>query len=289
MHAQTTGLGLDPYVDVTGDGGIGWADYWIEVPGGYTALQFDALDSRHAWLLVGDSKGQRKLVATSTGWTTHETVATNSTRDMPSEFRFTSPDQGWGVIGHGDLALVNTIDGGRTWEIVRLPVEPGWHIDRLDLPHLWSGYMRAYGGVRVDGARNGDELLATWTSSDGGKSWFLDHTEALGSRTIVASSAGWAIYDRDGRTVTATSVVGSRLVMPVPQVCPAPRSLQVGEVEALSASSAWLAGRCALMPFGGPGSRPDGQDDLYSTTDGGRTWRLLDVHPESGYGDNPER
>jgi hypothetical protein len=280
-------------VYLTGDGGSTWTASTVPSPAGLQVWSLDMLDGRLIWAYLSDGAGTKKeLWATTDGGATWSLRLTGNSSPWP-EFTFVSEYEGWGwlgtiVSGHvNDAKLVHTLDGGRTWTSALLP-----------LPADYPTFVSMYQPPVVSGGRLVLVLLAEATSTkaptytalvlvssdDGGASWNLSSTMPLPAeghpfRVGQSGSLFWlqSTGQPPGPALTffdPLKPASGATIDPPTTVCQQPAvdgSQRVGSGEryvVVSTTEAWLS--CGTFV----GDEPE-LDHVYSTTDGGRTWRGL--------------
>ena len=163
---------------------------WTTVPfniSPYGISQITFLDTQHGWMVFDKDHGHGNyyitLMNTSDGGKTWQTVfdMTPDTRSsLPEQglkaFTFTSSQKGWATgtedFNAPNARLYETLDGGKTWTRVSLPVLPNGTYSYSYGPYFTNAYdgrvLVRYGFQ--PGAGTGYYLLS-YRTSDGGKTW----------------------------------------------------------------------------------------------------------------------
>ena len=281
----------DRKVYLTGDGGSTWTSSTVPGPSGFEVVSLEMLDGRRIWAQL-DANGQMELWATTDGGSTWSLRLSGKSNQWP-QFTFVSETEGWGWLGTivsgrvSDAKSVHTLDGGRTWTSAPLP-----------LPADYPTFVGMYQPPVVSGGRMVLALLAEATSAkapaytalvlvssdDGGASWNLSSTVPLlegtqPSRVGQSGSLFWmqASGQFPGPALTFFDPLEpafSATIDPPTTVCQWPAddgSQTVGGGDGyvvVSTTEAWLS--CGTFV----GNARE-LDHVYTTTDGGKTWRGL--------------
>ncbi len=278
-------------VYLTGDGGSTWTSSTVPAPSGFEVWSIDMLDGQRIWALLGGN-GKQELWATTDGGATWSLRLSGKSNQWP-QFTFVSQDEGWGWLGTidsgrvSDAKSVHTLDGGRTWTSAPLP-----------LPADYPRFVGMYQPPVVSGGRTVLALIAEATSAkapaynafvlvssdDGGASWNLSSTMPLPegmppARVGQSGSLFWlqASGQFPGPALTffdPLEPASSATIDPPTTVCqwPADDGSQTvgggGGYLVVSTTEAWLS--CGTFV-----GNERALQHLYTTTDGGKTWRGL--------------
>jgi len=157
------------------DGGLTWARAVVLDHSGFYTYEFDMVDADHGWVLLVNNSGvwwllrhdrrRRYLVAPG-----RHLETLHRTRDL----HFVSATEGWGYSKNGDL--VHSLDGGKTWVGVALPVPAGYTITSQDARAERHRRNRVLHGFASQTGTNAS-VWVTWASADGGLTWRLDGSE----------------------------------------------------------------------------------------------------------------
>jgi photosystem II stability/assembly factor-like uncharacterized protein len=171
---------------------------------------------------------------------------------------------GWLGGGACSNALYRTVDGGRAWQRSGIPAPAG---SAFGLP-------AAFGPTLLESVTLGNGTLVLYRSSDDGSRWSrvsaLPHAVAgaagcYGSTVSVSfptAQDGWAAAAHGGRTVAYRTTDGGRHWELARGTLPGQSGTSLApDIQATDANRAWLQT---------PG------DQLYTTVDGGATWRRID-------------
>ncbi len=243
---------------------------------GLFAVSF--VDAAHGWLADGDA-----LLSTSDGgqrWV--QIYKANSTI---SSLSFVSMRQGWATTGTG---LIGTQDGGTTWKPAITTADVRlyraynmYHVDFVDRDHGW-----------VISEQNNDayDLHSILHTEDGGKTWApvsdpCTQFWGYGPFSFVSPSAGFILcgYEpamgHEMKTLLKTTDAGRTWgrVADTGADFPSPYSPDklnfgghVGDLFFLDSTNGWFS-----SSYNSGGS-------LQTTTDGGQSWRYIDVGQAPG-------
>jgi photosystem II stability/assembly factor-like uncharacterized protein len=198
---------------------------------------------------------------------------------------FTNGDDGWGITefipnDQGGVrtpggALYRTINGGMTWQPVRLPAIRDGHHDPVtyDVPSFFSSKVGVVAG-RLDAAGNSNEPVVVDVTHDGGASWAQrsvppssttrSYQQGFFSVPFSAASAtDWSVFEG---SVLLTTNDGGRtwtLIHPkLPDIAPT-----VNELYAGSGTRSWALAVRRM--------RESSSQYLIVTANGGRTWKAV--------------
>jgi photosystem II stability/assembly factor-like uncharacterized protein len=92
-----------------------------DLPG--TLIGVDFLDDRRGWMITTGAPGRlNEIYKTINGGATW--IKINQASWKTAQFDFVSDLTGWAIVGNGKtLALINTVDGGKTWQEVKPVIE----------------------------------------------------------------------------------------------------------------------------------------------------------------------
>jgi photosystem II stability/assembly factor-like uncharacterized protein len=266
------------------DGGRTWQA--SALPGGeVTPAAVAFLDARRGYLLmVSRLGGPGVLLATSDGGATWRTVGSTPAGvlgplvllDAQNGLALGSSNPG-AATGAAIDALFATHDSGRSWQRVSFPAPAGFGAvdwSRVDqLPAMASGSEWVLPVEFGNVAHQETDLLAT---EDGGRTWRI--TAALpaqnGGMPLAASADGrwlafFALPEHASRDLLST-VDGGLTWTPV-MTAPLPGDGAIVRMTFVDARVGW-----ALVDASTPGaSHTDVPGQLYATSDGGASWRLL--------------
>jgi photosystem II stability/assembly factor-like uncharacterized protein len=254
------------------DGGRTWRS--VRLPGcaGCAGVHLSVLRSAGRGFAIASTQRRSRLYATDDDAATWKLVA-----DVPvaGPLVFTSRSNGW-ADARGGRALYRTVDGGRTWQRVKL--EP---------PAAFAGAPMTLGVPRAFGSRRGlvparfrargakAQHVVVFVTEDGGESWVARPTPAsanVGAQTwgfpealpfSAASPTDWILFV--GSALYVTHDAGRTWSVFHPRNVP--RAPLVWDVGFVSPSSGWAV-------FG---YRRSTSPRLVETEDGGMTWRPLTV------------
>jgi photosystem II stability/assembly factor-like uncharacterized protein len=177
---------------------------------------------------------------------------------------------GWAAGDDG--ATFRTTDGGRSWK----PLLSGAPAD-IDFIYFadWSnGWMLG----EADENKEAGRLL--FTTNNGGRSWRHKSLPKVVSLHFIDKSTGWAV----GRDATAlkttnggeewTRITGFEELLGLP-VASSTGNFGLRDVFFLNANNGWMIGN-----FYGRGSSSIG--GLFATSDGGKSWRRMNLPDSSG-------
>jgi len=275
---------------LTGDGGSTWMSSTVPGPSGFQVEWLEMLDGQRIWAEL-DANGKMELWATTDGGSTWSLRLSGKSNQWP-QFTFVSETEGWGwlgtiVSGHlNDVKSVHTLDGGRTWTSAPLPLPADYQsFGKMYLPPAVSGgriVLSLVADKTAPGA-TADTAFVLVSSDDGGASWALSSTMPLGGPPYRVGQSGslfWLLaYQSQGPWGEITffdplKPAFSATIDPPTTVCQQPagdgsQSVGVGgQYVVVSTTEAWLS--CGTFV----GNARE-LDHLYTTTDGGKTWRGL--------------
>ncbi len=257
-HAWMTGAtshGL--VVTSTVDGGHTWSasaplPALIQIRGGNAAVQLDFIDAQHGWLVVDTagsaSPNSRAIFATSDGGRRWSEIARASESDgsflgrlaagcTPSGITFISADDGWLTY---DCTRASGVLSPRSGPLAAVTRDGGRSWEAVPLPSypLGSGYFSASAPIFT--LSNG--ILPVFFGGIG-PSWY---------RT-TDSGRTWSFHQLPFRPLATPDFIDARTGWAVKQTGPIPPS----------AGADCYVVTCAFVA------------ELYGTTDGGATWKLL--------------
>lgn len=275
-------------ISITSDGGMSWR--LVTLPGcrqcANTNLSF--LDARHGYALVaGESTHAtpiKRLYSTSDGGSHWSLVRPMS---LFGRLLFTDELHGWEIddpsswkqspccaIPVGEGIVHRTVDGGRTWQRVSLPVPAAYRGERLIA--TWMRFFDDRHGVIaslvLDRTTKRLRVIVDATA-DGGASWTAraaptsseqpQSSEGLPYASFSASStADWMLFSRT-RPLLFRTADGGRSWSAI-SISPHPKPMFVWASDFATSSQGW-----AVFPVGDSGAA------LVRTTDGGRSWTPL--------------
>jgi photosystem II stability/assembly factor-like uncharacterized protein len=297
----STAAGYTNTVLRSSDGGLTWARAVVLDHSGFYTYEFDMVDADHGWVLLVNNSGVWWLYGTTDGGVTWSPlVDTSKLSTAPRDLHFVSATEGWGYSKNGDL--VHSLDGGKTWVGVALPVPAGYTITSQDAAPSGTAGNRVLHGFASQTGTNAS-VWVTWASADGGLTWRLDGSEqlsdvvslqdqmdaAMGSGTLagygeiagsnlgIRSAYGSLVLEGpDGQTSTFSA---SALYAFVPKGTTG----MLMSAHATSAADAWVTiDTCAPADYFGSGMGFHPCSRLMATTDGGNTWRPMLWQPSAG-------
>jgi photosystem II stability/assembly factor-like uncharacterized protein len=291
----------------TTDGGGTWRPLPITCARSYSSLEF--VDAQTGWAATGVrdydygselEAGPVLIRRTDDGGATWRTVSRVTRWQLPdTRLHFADSRHGWAVSratqagAHAHFSsLHRTVDGGRSWSVVRYPA----------LPSAFSGANAAWAGDEAGGQ--------LWRTTDSGRSWQLRVRPAnvwpsallvaTRSRLVIDGAAGTLRSGDGGRSWSSTPAPSA------PAIAGAlhqPAYLRVRDIDVGGAipqlsrdgGRTWRplhrpritqydAGDVAftdpdrgLLASGQGEFGPYGRVPVFATHDGGRTWRQLPV------------
>lgn len=266
------------YLYSTEDGGRNWKSLLLqrtmfELQDDYTfPSQVFFSDPEHGWILWQwhmMNSSQDSLLATSDGGRTWKRLP-NPPGDGP--LQFLSARDGWiiggpeswqGVGRPGDTRLWVTQDGGLHWHAlpVTLPESAeGGEASQAYFVDLRFTNLRK--GLVVASQQLSGHLSRFFTcfTADAGKSWQISHFDTPNATpSFVDSNVIWSVSDWPDRK--ASLGVREQIVKPTLPAGPSPRQ-SLGDLIFVNESNGWA-------------SFFDGRAELVSTTDGGKTLRII--------------
>jgi len=302
--AVTTNAKVRGYTDTvlrTSDGGRSWTRAVVVDQSGFYTYEFDMVDAEHGWVLLVNNSGVWRLYGTTDGGVTWSPlVDTANLSTAPRDIHFVSAKEGWGYSKSGDL--VHTLDGGKTWAGVTLPVPAGYAITSQDAAPSGTAGNRVLHGFASQTGTNAWAWV-TWTSADGGRTWKLDGFEELS--TVVAlqdqmgAATGSSTLAGYGQVVGSNKGIGSafsNLVLEEPDgqtstfsasalyaFVPTGTTGMLMSAHATSATEAWVTiDTCAPADYFGSGMGFHPCSRLMATIDGGKSWRPMLWQPSNG-------
>jgi photosystem II stability/assembly factor-like uncharacterized protein len=241
------------------------------------------LSATRGYMLAGlDSDRGNRLYDTTDGGATWVTVAHPP---LAGALRFTTASDAWAVsdpsrwidegetpVGGGDV--YRSLDGGRSWQRVRLTPPPQYAgMSATASAAAFFGAQHGVIGVRYRKTAGGAQRLVVFTTADGGRGWIPHLTPAAadlradqwgvaeGLAFSAPSARDWLFFA--GHTLYATSDSGHTwTAAPLGIAAATPYDLSFA-----SPTTGW-----ALLSVGTGTGRPPA---LVRTTDGGRTWTAL--------------
>jgi photosystem II stability/assembly factor-like uncharacterized protein len=268
----------------TTNGARSWTPLAGTCTSSYSSIDF--LDEQTGWAAtgfspyasVGEARATGRLLIRFTddggaSWSTvyrgpHETVAAqNGSWPIDTQLHFTDPQHGWAVSTETDQGFEHdsvhrTVDGGRVWRAVDYPSCTSPLCDEGgSLPSTFTGPGTAWAGEAGGG------LLEH--TSDGGRSWQLQaKPQYLGPITLRLASPGTLVID--SRAGALRSNDQGRTWVPTP----APSQRAVAQTAHEPAYIRLLGAAASYR------NTPTFREMLVElSTDGGRTWRALEVPP----------
>jgi len=241
-------------------------------------LDLSFSDNKHGWLLNVFENGNRaSLERTRDGGKTWNEV--NASAPLKGRIVFVTPRDGW--LARSDFAgpqqLYATRNGGRSWQRRPVAVPPGWRGAQLfpDAPTFFGNR----GILPVSLVRGKRTAVAFYVTSNGGRTWQQRALRPV-EFSILASpnpfaryvptgiatpSVWWIASGRTQSFIGITADAGHSWHVSTPSSLPSAAS---SEISAGDARRAWL-------------TTSQQKSALYSTSDGGRTWRRLNLPPPS--------
>jgi len=263
------------YLYSTEDGGKNWSSLLLQrkmfnLRDDYTfPLHVFFSDPKHGWILWHwhmMNSSLDSLLATSDGGRTWKRLP-----DPPGSgpFQFISPRDGW-MIGGPEVPngipvpeaenLWVTHDGGSHWHVVSIPLPKD--ADASEIYYVDLKFTNSLEGAAAAAQQLSGRLFRffSFATSDSGKSWRVSRFEAYhATPSFAGGRIVWSASDWPARKVSLR--FENYIVSPA---LPAGRSAQqvLGDVNFVSESNGWA-------PFF------EGRPELASTTDGGRTFRVI--------------
>lgn len=272
-------------IAVTHDGGRTWriaewtpqaVDEVVVAPG-----------TSDAWLVLRSAAGRPDGIL-------HTTDGGRTWTSLPggvTGLSFPTATDGWGVPAApaqpGSAMLAHTTDGGATWARIPAPCpKAAWTPTAVSFATPATGLLVCTG---EPGA--GQQSKAILSTTDGGASWRVEAEAAgyggpgrpaapphglstngyLNGVGVLASGDGWAWGDRS--PIVGTADFGGRWRVVSSSISNGATGGPLG-VSMLSATHE------LVLAFSRPNQSPS-SFDLLSTTDGGRTWSVVQAWPES--------
>jgi photosystem II stability/assembly factor-like uncharacterized protein len=249
----------------TTDGGQTWQNAGPAAPGNgrFTIGHLEALDSRHAWVMMQRTDAANAALPPELHYTA-DGGQTWTRRSLPAasngigQLRFLSPTEGL-LVDFQSKTIYRTTDGGQTWAAP------------LTLPTLAAGQrlydLQAAPGLLWTQVYNpSSQVVGFWASTDGGQTWQAKSTPTGFSgvvfrdaqHALLSSVQGGMLSTSDGgQTWTAATLPPFRLG---PQAA----------LHAVPGTTAYAAG--AFGQTGG--TDPKGSAVSY---DDGQTWTTLET------------
>ncbi len=172
------------------------------------------------------------------------------TSDTIRDLRFQDAANGWMLCDRGrTLAgrdpsyLMRTLDGGRSWSVIEIAGEAS-RFDRMFFAPDGSGFLAGEGGKLAGFDRNGEARGSLPLSI---RYLITGGTVVGGSRLVLVGGGGTIVFSDDsGRTWQASVFQGDK------------PTLKINSIAFIDARFGWTAGNQGL---------------IFSTSDGGRSWR----------------
>ncbi|HHY38989.1 MAG TPA: hypothetical protein GX507_08715 [Clostridia bacterium] len=267
-----------PSVEVfrTVDGGRTWKGVTLDAGEAITGVvSLDFPDAEHGWILLAHGAGMGSeavsIYKTADGgasWSLASRTDPQSSREgglpfggIKTGLSFADHKRGWltGVDHSDKIWLYETLDGGETWEKVRLPVPEGYSTDGGSAsthPPVFFDGQDGFLPVRFGGEN--PPVTVFYATSDGGKAWHptapVTHAEGKGLLwSFVDPDHGFAL---SGDTLYSTDD-GAKTWTVVNSV---PDLEGTRQLEFVTPKTGWAAGDNEEKAF------------LLKTVDGGRTW-----------------
>jgi hypothetical protein len=188
--------------------------------------------------------------------------------------------------------MVHTLDGGKTWAAVALPLPAGYSSYSQEAAPLSSpGKLVLHGLAYQTGTQSA--AWVTWTSGDAGSSWTVDSFETVGAVSEIRDEAGdLAGYQKIVSSNTGSAPDGLVLEAPggqtstfafssIQALVPTGSMSLVASARTLSATDAWVT-IDACAPSGMMSGIILACYRLLATSDGGKTWRPMLWQPSNG-------
>ncbi|MEW9697781.1 YCF48-related protein [Paenibacillus sp. SI8] len=264
-YGLTSGLENDLFIE-TKDSGLTWHPQ-SSIPSSYQNCMLTFLDAQTGWLLTSDSADSHSnLRLTSDGGRTWEVIARDllGLDRLGDEPYFQFFDRQNGLIaatGVKEMVLLRTQDGGLTWSAS----------SRIPLPKANGGtvtFISPTQGWLIGQGKKGDEETYVFRMQDG-ETW--QETGKLPGRlapqalSFTNARDGWMLLHNyvDGKEVQwllmRTGDGGDSWTQQAFPETFHPLDLNI-QMNVISSSTGWLLGMNAL----------------WSTVDGGSTWKLMD-------------
>lgn len=268
------------------DGGRTWTQSIVLEDKGFDSIGFQMVDRLHGWLLVADSRVVYWLWRTTDGgvtWT--PLVDTANQANAPARMYFVSDHEGWGLPTNW-RGLVHTLDGGKTWTRVSVPIPSGYTEGSTSIgwPLGSPPELTLHGNASQGSGTSTKTAGVTWTSSDDGSTWTIDKVDAapdgisqppLGvdaHAVYSGSSLVSLVFDRpDGQQVTFAASGLYGFVAPGPPVV-------LISAAAYSSTEAWVTIDSCSYSFSMTSPILHGWQrcpHLLATWDAGTTWHPL--------------
>jgi len=239
-------------------------------------LDLSFSDDRHGWIINVFENGNRApLERTRDGGKTWNEVSASA--PLKGTIAFATPRDGW--LAGSDFALPQqlyaTRDGGRSWRRRLIAVPRGWRGAQLfpDAPTFFG----KRGVLPVSLVRGKRTAVAFYVTGNGGRTWqprairpvefsiLASHNPFVRyvPTTIASPSVWWVAAGEKHSVIAVTTDAGDSWHVSTPSSLP---PVACSEISASDARRAWL-------------TTSQRKSALYSTSDGGRTWRHLSLPP----------
>ena len=268
----------------TSDAGRNWTFTLIDTPGTTDLQNFASirsmffLDSKHGWIILRLQSSSNfslgVLLSTDDGGLTWKE---RPSPPVAGSIRFLTSGEGWLAEGPSSDALWSTSDGGTSWErkTVSVPIDCGGCRVEYSLP-TFEDRKNGFLSLIVHAADHPYSI--TYSTHDAGKSWqagdLLEYDSpetqsSVGSHMIRAFSSNdrtlTVQYDKDSVRTT------------IPQTLSSGSPVWVEFADSQNGWIIWSTKNC--LDTSSPCSR---QQELLSTTDGGRTLTIITPLTASG-------
>jgi photosystem II stability/assembly factor-like uncharacterized protein len=262
------------------------------LPDGAAVSPPDFMTAEDGWDLATSGRARTEELYRTNDGGAHWTFVSDT--PVTGSVEFTNSDDGWGITewipnDQGGVrtpggALYRTVDGGTTWQRVRLPAIGNGNRDPVtyDLPAFFSSDVGIVAG-RLDVPGNGREPVVVDVTYDGGASWSQrsippsaatrGYQQGFFTVPFSASSVtDWSVFE--GSVLLTTSDGGrtwSVIHPKLPAVAPT--------VDTLYADLGNKIWALAIRR-----ERESSSQYLIVTTNGGRTWRAVSPQAASAGG-----
>jgi len=284
LDANPAGGGRALQIASTSDAGRNWRFTRIDTPG-TTNLQIYAstrsmffLDSKRGWIILQFQSGSNfslgLLLSTDDGGLTWKE---RPSPPVAGSIRFLTAEKGWLAEGPAAENLWFTGDGGTSWErkTASIPAECGGCRVEYSLP-TFQDQKNGFLSVVIHSVDR--PYLAAYSTHDGGKSWQAGNLFEHDSSSAESSIGSHMIraFSSSDHTLTL-QYDGDSVRTAIPQTLSLGRPVWVDFADSQNGWIVWSTKNC--LDTSSPCSQ---QQELLSTTDAGRTLRIITPRTASG-------